>query len=290
MVSATSIFTHLDPSRYDPTPIRIEKDGRWLRLDRTPNRHVGTRGACARKRCGRNAGQSLRRGVDVERGRRLSNPPRPLRRGRHDSGVARTGQCSVRGSRSPRISRRDGQVCDETPVRGARPAGEPRTSRCFDRNGRATPTPSPRVCRPNLGYPVFVKPANLGSSVGISKATSPEQVASGHDTCARFQSQGRSANHTRARGIECAVLGNDDPATSVPGGIIPTREFYDLPSRSIWMMPSVSSYPRRSHPSRRSGRFDDSRWRPSGPSIAPACAAWTSSYDAPRPVPPSSTR
>ena len=83
-----------------------------------------------------------------------------------------------------------------------------------------------------LGLPCFVKPANLGSSVGITKAHTPEELALGLAEAARLD---RRLICERAvlepREIECAVLGNDRPRASVPGEVIPRREFYDYASK-----------------------------------------------------------
>ncbi|HYF92287.1 MAG TPA: D-alanine--D-alanine ligase family protein [Symbiobacteriaceae bacterium] len=76
-------------------------------------------------------------------------------------------------------------------------------------------------------YPLFVKPANLGSSVGISKAHNREELAAGLDQAARFDRRLLVEEGVNAREIEVAVLGNDDPAASIPGEVIPGHEFYD---------------------------------------------------------------
>ena len=79
-----------------------------------------------------------------------------------------------------------------------------------------------------LAYPVFTKPANLGSSVGISKCADRAQLRAGLDEAARFDRRivVEQGIH-RARELEVAVLGNDEPQASVVGEIRPRREFYD---------------------------------------------------------------
>jgi D-alanine-D-alanine ligase len=85
-----------------------------------------------------------------------------------------------------------------------------------------------------LGYPVFVKPANLGSSVGISKAKSEAALSAAIDTAAEFDRKiVIEAAVPNAREIEIAVLGNEHPETSVPGEVIPSREFYDYQAKYI---------------------------------------------------------
>ena len=85
-----------------------------------------------------------------------------------------------------------------------------------------------------LGYPVFVKPANLGSSVGISKAKREADLAAAIDLAAEFDRKVViEAAVPNAREIEIAVLGNDSPEVSVPGEVIPSREFYDYEAKYL---------------------------------------------------------
>jgi D-alanine-D-alanine ligase len=83
-----------------------------------------------------------------------------------------------------------------------------------------------------LDYPVFTKPANLGSSVGISKCDNRAELATGLAEAAKYDrklivERGVPA----AREIEVSVLGNDDPIASVPGEVIPSREFYSYEAK-----------------------------------------------------------
>lgn len=85
-----------------------------------------------------------------------------------------------------------------------------------------------------LNYPVFTKPANLGSSVGISKCHDRAGLAAGLAEAARYDRKLIvEASVPAAREIEVSVLGNDDPIASVPGEIIPSREFYDYEAKYI---------------------------------------------------------
>jgi D-alanine-D-alanine ligase len=89
-----------------------------------------------------------------------------------------------------------------------------------------------------LRYPVFVKPANLGSSVGISKARDRKQLRAAMAEAARFDrkiviEQGVGGRRNKAREIECSVLGNDQPITSLPGEIVPGKEFYDYTAKYL---------------------------------------------------------
>ncbi len=103
-----------------------------------------------------------------------------------------------------------------------------------------------------LQYPVFVKPANLGSSVGISKVHDRKELAPALNLAARYDRKivieegvtGKGSKsktpgktvarvHTKARELEVAVLGNDDPKASVVGEIIPGKEFYDYEAKYL---------------------------------------------------------
>jgi D-alanine-D-alanine ligase len=82
-------------------------------------------------------------------------------------------------------------------------------------------------------YPLFVKPANLGSSVGVSKCLSRSDLYEGIMEAARFDRRILIQRGINAREIEVSVLGNDDPEASVPGEIIPSREFYSYEAKYI---------------------------------------------------------
>jgi D-alanine-D-alanine ligase len=92
----------------------------------------------------------------------------------------------------------------------------------------------PRELERSLGLPMFVKPANLGSSVGISKAKDHAGLVEAIDLAGSFDRKiVIEAAVPDAREIECAVLGNDDPQASVAGEVIPSREFYDYEAKYI---------------------------------------------------------
>jgi len=84
-----------------------------------------------------------------------------------------------------------------------------------------------------LGLPVFVKPANMGSSVGVTKVSSPEQLAAAISTALEYDNKILVEEGLDAREIECAVLGNDAPEASVPGEICPNDEFYSYEAKYV---------------------------------------------------------
>jgi D-alanine-D-alanine ligase len=84
-----------------------------------------------------------------------------------------------------------------------------------------------------IGYPLFVKPANLGSSVGISKVRTPSELRAAMRLAAHFDRRILVERAVNGREIECAVLGNEKPRASVPGEIIPVNEFYDYDAKYV---------------------------------------------------------
>jgi len=84
-----------------------------------------------------------------------------------------------------------------------------------------------------LGYPCFVKPANLGSSVGISKAKDREELQKAFELAAEYDRKIVVEEFVSAHEVEVAVLGNDEPEASVPGEIVSSNEFYDYKAKYI---------------------------------------------------------
>jgi D-alanine-D-alanine ligase len=84
-----------------------------------------------------------------------------------------------------------------------------------------------------LGTPVFVKPANLGSSVGISKAGSESVFMKAVNLAFQFDQKIILEEFIEGREIECSVLGNDQPVASIPGEVIPSHEFYSYEAKYI---------------------------------------------------------
>jgi D-alanine-D-alanine ligase len=102
----------------------------------------------------------------------------------------------------------------------------------------AEPKKIQKLVESKLKYPVFVKPANLGSSVGISKAHDRKELGPAIEEAAKFDrkiviEEGVGGKKQKAREIECSGLGNDKPEASVPGEIVPGKEFYDYTAKYV---------------------------------------------------------
>ena len=95
------------------------------------------------------------------------------------------------------------------------------------------PKESQKVVEKKFRYPVFVKPATLGSSVGMTKVHSREELASALNLAAEFATKILVEKCIVGREIEVSVLGNHDPKASIPGEIVPHREFYDYAAKYL---------------------------------------------------------
>jgi D-alanine-D-alanine ligase len=262
LASAAAVLANLDRNRYEPVPIRIEKDGRWALADRAPT--------------------ALSAAEVIEHAR--LEAARPTRSGREVHLVARPSAETILS-----IDRRASERTDEghAVVTGLNldaifpvlhgPYGEDGTIQGLlelanvpyvgagvlasavgmDKGvmkvvfaGAGLPVCPYRVVlrydwdrerdkiaagvEAALGYPMFVKPANLGSSVGISKAKTRAELTDAIDLAGQFDRKiVIEAAVPEAREIECAVLGNDVPEASVPGEVVPSREFYDYEAKYL---------------------------------------------------------
>jgi D-alanine-D-alanine ligase len=96
---------------------------------------------------------------------------------------------------------------------------------------RADPEGIGRSLAGELGFPLFVKPSNGGSSVGITKVDGPDKLRDAFDEALDCDGKVVVEAGLDALEIECAVLGNEDPEASIPGEIVPSREFYDYAAK-----------------------------------------------------------
>jgi D-alanine-D-alanine ligase len=99
--------------------------------------------------------------------------------------------------------------------------------------GRHGPIPPFAEIKAALGCPFFVKPANMGSSVGISKVHNEAEFSAAVNEAFQYDTKIVIEEFIQGREIECAVLGNENPAASVPGEITPSHEFYSYEAKYL---------------------------------------------------------
>lgn len=103
----------------------------------------------------------------------------------------------------------------------------------FEKKWNQSPGQILKQIQEEFPLPFFVKPSNLGSSVGITKVTGNRQIASALETAFQFDWKILVEEGIQGREIECSVIGNSDPRASLPGEVIPHREFYDYRDKYI---------------------------------------------------------
>jgi D-alanine-D-alanine ligase len=274
LASAAAVVANLDRTRYEPVPIRIERDGRWALADRPPTAasaaetieqarlesarivrplrevHVVARpGEDTILTIDRRPSASDGEGVEIARVTGLGlDVMFPVLHGPY--GEDGTVQGLLELANVPYVGAgvlASAVGMDKAVAKTVFAAhGLPVTPWLEVRRREWLGDPQAILARvlERFALPVFVKPANLGSSVGISKAKDREGLRDAIALAAEFDRKVLvEAAVSHAREIECAVLGNDEPEASVAGEIIPSREFYDyeakyLDDRSALLIPA----------------------------------------------------
>jgi len=253
VASAAAVFQNLDPERYLPIPILIDKDGRWALPARPPAISVAAEvihaGRKAMSEPSREAHLIAHPGGDTlltvdrrEHGAVVSglglDVVFPVLHGPYGedgtvqgllelanvpyvgAGVLASAVGMDKAAMKKVFAADHLPICDYEVV----------LARDWRRDERAIMS----TIGTRLGFPVFVKPANLGSSVGISKARHATELRDAINLAAEFDRKiVIEAAVPKAREIECSVIGNDEPEASVPGEVVPSREFYDYEAKYL---------------------------------------------------------
>jgi D-alanine-D-alanine ligase len=273
LLSAASVLNAIDKDKYEVVPIGITKDGRWLTSEHAENLLTGKLLLEPRNLRAGDPDTTSPAAV-LARGEAVIVPPEPVHR---HSGLVpfQTDPGLMRRSSDRAINvdvifpvlhgtfGEDGTIqglleLADIPYVGAGVLGSAAgmdkdiMKSLFVAAGipivkhvtilRSTwendPKKVQKLVENKLTYPLFVKPANLGSSVGISKAHNRKELGPAIEEAAKFDrkiviEQGVGGKKEKAREIECSVLGNDEPAASVPGEIVPGKEFYDYTAKYV---------------------------------------------------------
>src|SRR5882762_9632413 len=276
LLSAASVVNAIDKTKYEVVPIGITKDGRWLTAEHAERLLKGDAGEGARAtQTQLRAGdpEATPGAAVLATGESVVVPPEPARR---DAGLAPfQTDANLRRASDRAINvdvifpvlhgtfGEDGTIqglleLADIPYVGAGVLGSAAgmdkdvMKSLFLATGlpivkhvtvlrsawESEPKKAQKLVESKLKYPVFVKPANLGSSVGISKAHDRKELGPAIEEAAKFDrkiviEQGVGGKRQKAREIECSVLGNDEPAASVPGEIVPGKEFYDYTAKYL---------------------------------------------------------
>ena len=246
IASAAAIFKHLDPARYDAVPIKIAKDGRWALGTAAPK---ALSAADVHKQAAPEALVPVDPSAALEDSR--VDVVFPVLHGPYGEDGTVQGLLELANVPYVGAGVLGSAVGMDKAVMKALFAADslpivPHLT-VLRRDWERAPADITGAVARDLSYPVFVKPANLGSSVGISKAISDESLAGAMRLAFEFDRKVVvEAGVPDAREIECAVLGNDDPEASVPGEIIVTHAdgFYSYaakyldPNGASWQIPA----------------------------------------------------
>ncbi len=237
--SAASVAAALDPKKYDVVPVRIDKKGRW-----SVDRSVG-----GGKRSGKAAAASSRRHLvpDPTVRHLLDAAGKPAERidvvfpivhGTYGEdgclqGLLELADHAYVGSGVLGSSVGMDKVVQKRLLMQAGIPVVPFVDFGPEEWSSGKKAVTDRVAR-ELGFPCFVKPANLGSSVGISKAHNTREFADAVALALRYDARAIVEKAVpKAREIECAVLGGASPEASVLGEIVPSNEFYDYAAKYV---------------------------------------------------------
>ena len=236
VTSAGSIFRHIDRKKYEPIAIRIEKDGRWVLPDQPPQA-LSAAEVIQQAKAAVMKSHALGGGEPAVLDALTLDVVFPVLHGPY--GEDGTIQGLLELANIPYVgpgvlasaAGMDKAVMKVLFAARGLPLcawrGFVRAEWDRDRTRVLTDVSA-------LGYPMFVKPANLGSSVGISKVKTEADLVPAIDMALEFDRKVVvEAAVPNAREIECAVLGNDDADASLPGEIIPSREFYDYEAKYL---------------------------------------------------------
>jgi len=273
LLSAASVLNAIDKEKYEVVPIGITKDGRWLTAEHAENLLTGKLVLEPRNlRAG--DPETTSPAAVLARGEAVVVPPEPVHR--HSGLVPFQTDAGMMRRASDRAINVDvifpvlhGTFGEDGTIQGLLEladipyvgagvlgsaagmdkdimkslfiaAGIPIVKHVTILRGAWDKDPKKvqKLVESKLTYPVFVKPANLGSSVGISKAHNRKELGPAIEEAAKFDrkiviEQGVGGKKEKAREIECSVLGNDEPAASVPGEIVPGKEFYDYTAKYV---------------------------------------------------------
>jgi D-alanine-D-alanine ligase len=262
LASAASVIANLDRQRYDPVPIRIDRDGRWSIADKPPTTVVAADVIAKARQEGGRAARSPREAflvphpgeetlITIERAAEETS----RRENAYLAGLGLDvlfpvlhGPYGEDGTVQGLLELANVPYIGSGVLASAVGMDKAMMKVCFAARGlpmvahlvvlraswQAAPDAVSAAVARQLGYPVFVKPANLGSSVGISKARTAPELGPAIALAAEFDRKiVIEAAVPAAREIECSVLGNDRPEASVPGEVLPKREFYDYDSKYI---------------------------------------------------------
>jgi D-alanine-D-alanine ligase len=235
VVSARGVINAMDRDRYDVVPVAISKSGAWLLPARSPDLLPEPKGAYPA--VDETGGSAIALGRGGALGDEKIDVVFPLLHGPGGEDGTVQGMLDVLGvpyvGAGVAASAVGMDKSLQKPVFAN--AGIPVTPWISVTRNEFDADQGAHVARAldAIGLPCFVKPANLGSSVGVSKCKTAEDVRPAIEEALRHDRVALVERAIEGRELECAVLGNDDPDASVVGEIVPVNEFYDYEAKYL---------------------------------------------------------
>lgn len=226
-VSATSVLSHINSEKYNISPIGITKEGKWF-LYKGEYKNIAS-GAWETDEANK-----VPNGLDLLINKEVE-VVFPVLHGMYGEDGTIQGLCKLMNIPCVGPSVMSSAVCmDKIYTKYLLEHGNIKQASyvvvtTFDYNNN--PEYFIEEIAKKLGFPCFVKPANSGSSVGITKAHDKEELIKGLEIALKHDRKVLVEKGLNAREIEVSVLGNDDPKASIPGEIIPAKEFYDYEAK-----------------------------------------------------------
>jgi len=239
VVSARSVLAAIDRDKYDVVPIAITKSGEWLLPDRAPQELKAAEGSLPE--VGGGQAVVLRQGGELLASRARTEAPIDVvfvllhGPGGEDGtvqGLLETlGVPYVGAGVAASALGMDKSLQKAVFATAGIPVAHwiAITEAEFARDPQATV----RRARDAIDLPAFTKPANLGSSVGVSKSRTAEELQRGIESAFSHDHTILVEQAIEGRELECAVLGNDEPDASVVGEVVPAHEFYDYEAKYL---------------------------------------------------------
>ncbi|MGZ4119657.1 MAG: D-alanine--D-alanine ligase family protein [Actinomycetota bacterium] len=240
VVSARSVLAAIDRDKYDVLPIAVTKSGAWLLPERAPHELEERAGSLPGVEEGEGRAVVLRPGGELAGSGAMPGPVDLVFVLLHGPGgedgtvqgmLETLGMPYVGAGVAASALGMDKSL--QKPVFAG--AGIPVTPwiAITDAEFARDPQGAVRRARDEIGLPCFTKPAGLGSSVGVSKCKTAEELQRGIEDALRHDGVILVEQAIVGRELECAVLGNDEPEASVVGDILPAHEFYDYEAKYL---------------------------------------------------------
>ncbi|MEP7216137.1 MAG: D-alanine--D-alanine ligase family protein [Anaerolineaceae bacterium] len=230
VVSARSVFNALDRERWEPVPIAITRRGAWLGSTESREAIQSNRASFDGE-----IGDSILRSRDALAALASCDVAFPLVHGTYGEDGTLQGFLEIAGMPYAGCGVAASAIGMDKALMKAlfKESGIPVTRYLVIRSWEYTLTQklSMELIEESIGYPCFVKPANGGSSVGITRADSREDIAAAIELALSYDDKVVVEQPVHGREVECAVLGNEDPKASIVGEIEPDRAFYDYESK-----------------------------------------------------------